>query len=97
MLETDKLFAGSVPENYDRYMVPLIFEPYAADMAQRAASLSSRAVLEIAARCLPCQRRRRVSIRRFRAYSRRKTLTLQTTAVSLLPIMPLNSSSEQCR
>jgi hypothetical protein len=23
MLETDKLFAGSVPENYDRYMVPL--------------------------------------------------------------------------
>ena len=27
MLETDKLFAGSIPENYDRYMVPLIFEP----------------------------------------------------------------------
>ena len=24
MLETDKLFAGSIPENYDRYMVPLI-------------------------------------------------------------------------
>jgi ubiquinone/menaquinone biosynthesis C-methylase UbiE len=49
MLETDKVFAGSVPENYDRYMVPLIFEPYAADMAQRAASLSPSAVLEIAA------------------------------------------------
>ncbi|TIW17097.1 MAG: SAM-dependent methyltransferase, partial [Mesorhizobium sp.] len=29
MLETDKVFAGSVPENYDRYLVPLIFEPYA--------------------------------------------------------------------
>lgn len=27
MLETDKVFAGSIPENYDRYMVPLIFEP----------------------------------------------------------------------
>ena len=49
MLEADKLFAGSIPENYDRYMVPLIFEPYAADMAQRAASLSPRTVLEIAA------------------------------------------------
>ena len=32
MLETDKVFAGSIPENYDRYMVPLIFEPYAADI-----------------------------------------------------------------
>ena len=49
MLETDKVFAGSVPENYDRYMVPLIFEPYAADIARRAASLSPSAVLEIAA------------------------------------------------
>jgi ubiquinone/menaquinone biosynthesis C-methylase UbiE len=49
MLETDKVFSGSVPENYDRYMVPLIFEPYAADLAQRAASLSPSAVLETAA------------------------------------------------
>ena len=49
MLETDKVFAGSVPENYDRYMVPLIFEPYAAEIAQRAASMSPSAVLETAA------------------------------------------------
>ena len=49
MLETDKVFHGSVPENYDRYMVPLIFEPFAADLAQRAASFSPNAVLEIAA------------------------------------------------
>jgi ubiquinone/menaquinone biosynthesis C-methylase UbiE len=49
MLETDKVFAGSIPENYDRFMVPLIFEPFAADLAQRAASLSPGAVLEIAA------------------------------------------------
>jgi len=48
-LETDKLFAGSIPENYDRYMVPLIFEAYAADMARRAAALSPSAVLETAA------------------------------------------------
>ncbi len=49
MLETDKVFAGSIPENYDRHMVPLIFEPFAADLARRAASLSPGAVLEIAA------------------------------------------------
>lgn len=49
MLKTDKVFAGSVPENYDRHMVPLIFEPFAADLAQRAASLSPGAVLETAA------------------------------------------------
>ncbi len=49
MLETDKVFAGSIPENYDRYMVPLIFEPFAADLARRAASLSPSAVLETAA------------------------------------------------
>ncbi|MEW6452454.1 MAG: methyltransferase domain-containing protein [Pseudomonadota bacterium] len=49
MLESDKVFAGSIPENYDRHMVPLIFEPYAADLARRAASLSPSAVLETAA------------------------------------------------
>lgn len=49
MLETDKVFAGSVPENYDRYMVPLIFEAYAEDMARRVAALSPSAVLEVAA------------------------------------------------
>jgi ubiquinone/menaquinone biosynthesis C-methylase UbiE len=49
MLEADKVFTGSIPESYDRHMVPLIFEPYAADLARRAASLSPSAVLEIAA------------------------------------------------
>ena len=49
MLETDKVFAGSIPENYDRHMVPLIFAAYAADLARRAAALSPNAVLEIAA------------------------------------------------
>src|SRR5213078_1473406 len=45
----DKIFAGSIPENYDRYMVPLIFESYARDIAQKAAALSPKAVLEMAA------------------------------------------------
>jgi ubiquinone/menaquinone biosynthesis C-methylase UbiE len=49
MSEADKVFAGSVPENYDRYMVPLIFEPYAADIARRTASYSPNSVLETAA------------------------------------------------
>ena len=33
MRETDRLFAGSIPEIYDRYSVPLIFDPYARDLA----------------------------------------------------------------
>jgi ubiquinone/menaquinone biosynthesis C-methylase UbiE len=41
----NKVFAGSIPENYDRYMVPLTFE----HLAQRAATLSPSAVLETAA------------------------------------------------
>ena len=45
----DKAFTGSIPENYDRNMVPLIFESYAQDMAQRATALAPKAVLETAA------------------------------------------------
>jgi ubiquinone/menaquinone biosynthesis C-methylase UbiE len=49
MSETDKVFAGLIPENYDRYLVPLIFESFAQDIAQRVAALSPTAVLETAA------------------------------------------------
>jgi ubiquinone/menaquinone biosynthesis C-methylase UbiE len=49
MSDSDKLFAGSIPEFYDTLMVPLIFEPYAADLAGRVAALSPFAVLETAA------------------------------------------------
>ena len=49
MVATDKLFAGSIPEIYDRLMVPLIFEPYAADLARRVTALAPRDVLETAA------------------------------------------------
>jgi ubiquinone/menaquinone biosynthesis C-methylase UbiE len=49
MPETDREFAGSIPENYDRYLVPLIFESFAQDIAQRVARLSPRTVLETAA------------------------------------------------
>ena len=49
MVATDKVFAGSVPEMYDRLMVPLIFEPYAADLAARVAAPTPKNVLETAA------------------------------------------------
>jgi ubiquinone/menaquinone biosynthesis C-methylase UbiE len=49
MVATDKVFAGSIPEMYDRLMVPLIFEPYARDLAERVAAMQPRQVLETAA------------------------------------------------
>ncbi len=49
MTETDKLFAGSIPETYDRLLVPLIFEAYARDLAERIARREPRRVLETAA------------------------------------------------
>ena len=49
MAATDKVFVGSIPETYDRLMVPLIFEPYALDLASRIAAIKPRRVLETAA------------------------------------------------
>jgi SAM-dependent methyltransferase len=45
----DTLFAGSIPELYDGLMVPLIFEPYAEDLARRMTALQPARVLETAA------------------------------------------------
>ena len=47
--DTDKVFAGSIPKLYETYLVPLIFEPYAADLAERLKSRPLSRVLEIAA------------------------------------------------
>ncbi|MDQ3705177.1 MAG: class I SAM-dependent methyltransferase [Chloroflexota bacterium] len=49
MSNTDKIFAGSIPKLYDEYLVPLIFEPYAADLVNRLRSRPLARVLEIAA------------------------------------------------
>jgi len=49
MAESDKVFSGSIPELYDTYLVPLIFEAYASDLAERAVSLAPKRVLETAA------------------------------------------------
>jgi SAM-dependent methyltransferase len=49
MPETDLLFAGAIPELYDTCLVPMIFAPYAGDLAQRVARAEPAAVLETAA------------------------------------------------
>jgi ubiquinone/menaquinone biosynthesis C-methylase UbiE len=49
MAATDKLFAGSIPEIYDRLLVPLIFECYARDLAERLTDVKPQDVLETAA------------------------------------------------
>lgn len=49
MKDVDVRFTGSVPANYERYMVPLLFRPYAELLAQRAAQLRPRSILETAA------------------------------------------------
>jgi SAM-dependent methyltransferase len=48
-LQTDKVFSDSISALYETHLVPLIFEPYAADLADRLASRSVTRVLEIAA------------------------------------------------
>jgi SAM-dependent methyltransferase len=45
----DKVFAGSIPRLYETHLVPLIFEPYAVDLANRVATCSASRLLEIAA------------------------------------------------
>jgi ubiquinone/menaquinone biosynthesis C-methylase UbiE len=45
----DKVFAGSIPEIYDRLLVPLIFEPYALHLAERLAKTDPANVLKTAA------------------------------------------------
>jgi hypothetical protein len=45
----DTVFAGSIPKLYDTYLVPLIFEPYAEDLATRLKARRLSRVLEIAA------------------------------------------------
>ena len=49
MAQSDKLFAGSIPQRYEQYLVPLIFEPYAQDLAARLAGRPPARILEIAA------------------------------------------------
>jgi ubiquinone/menaquinone biosynthesis C-methylase UbiE len=49
MSVTDTMFAGSIPGLYDRYLGPLLFQPYAKEVARRAATLDPPRILETAA------------------------------------------------
>ncbi len=49
MSASDKVFAGSIPDVYDDYLVPLIFESYAADLSSRVVRDEPQAILETAA------------------------------------------------
>lgn len=48
MSETNISFSGSIPELYDRHLGPVMFAPYAEDLAQRVATNPDGTVLEIA-------------------------------------------------
>lgn len=41
-------FSGNIPPNYDRYLGPLFFEPFALDLAARVRYLKPSSVLEVA-------------------------------------------------
>jgi len=41
-------FTGSIPENYDRYLGPVLFDPYAVDLVSRLNVSGDASVLEIA-------------------------------------------------
>lgn len=49
MASVDVRFSGSVPANYERYMVPLLFRPYAEVLAERARQFEPKRILETAA------------------------------------------------
>lgn len=48
MANTNASFVGSIPRNYDRYLGPLLFEPFALDLVKRLQVASGAQVLEIA-------------------------------------------------
>jgi len=48
MTDPNARFVGSIPENYDRYLGPVLFEPYARDLAGRLRVGEGARVLELA-------------------------------------------------
>src|SRR3954462_9954684 len=48
-VEADLIFQGSIPALYDQHLGPMIFAPYADDLASRVADLRHGRILETAA------------------------------------------------
>ena len=44
----EHLFSGSIPGNYDKYLGPYLFEPYAKDLAERLTNRECKMMLELA-------------------------------------------------
>ena len=57
MSSNNSQFAGIIPQNYDRYLGPMFFEPYAIDIASRINKPVSK-VLELACGTPPAPRER---------------------------------------
>lgn len=49
MSQSDKVFTGSIPDLYDRYLGPMLFAPFADDLAARVKTLHPLRVPETAA------------------------------------------------
>jgi ubiquinone/menaquinone biosynthesis C-methylase UbiE len=49
MAQPDARFLGNIPELYDRHLGPVIFEPFALELATRVGKLAPRSLLEVAA------------------------------------------------
>lgn len=47
-MATPPAFSGTIPDHYERYLVPVLFEPYAQDLIARVAPRDALRVLEIA-------------------------------------------------
>lgn len=48
MVDTSTQFVGTIPERYDRHLGPVLFEPYARDLASRLELPEGARVLEVA-------------------------------------------------
>lgn len=46
--DVNVVFEGSIPENYDHYLGPILFEPFADDMAARLKKAQPGSILELA-------------------------------------------------
>ena len=87
------MFAGSVPETYDRLLVPLIFESYAADLATRPALLDVASVIEVAAGTGVVTRALASSLASGEARSR--AATCEIPAIAYCQGTPLRNEIEQ--
>ena len=48
MANQEWAFVETIPGNYERYLVPIVFQPYAVEMTERIIPMKPQAVLELA-------------------------------------------------